>query len=569
MVDIISAGARALLFVVLVFCGGMARAGTDIGAPYAPQVTISIVGTNDLHGHLEALPRFGGYLANLRRERARTGGGVLLLDGGDLFQGTLESNMNEGAAVTRAYNVLGYDAVAIGNHDFDYGPAGPAHIPTAPGDDPRGALKARAAEARFPFLAANLVDAATGAPPAWPNVRGTTTVTVAGVSIGVIGLANVGTATMTQPANFAGLRALPLAPVVIAAANDLRRRGAVAVVVVAHVGGKCTKLERPDDLSSCEPDGEIFQLARALPAGTVDAIVAGHVHDAIAHSVAGIPIIETYCKGVGFGRIDLTIRRAGAKTRAAVVGATIHAPIEDVNAATPLATTYEGAGVTPDAAVAAAIAPALAAARAKRQEKLGVTVARAIVPAYAAESALGNLIADLMRAARPKADVALTNAGTIRAELPAGPLSYGQLHEVLPFDDGFATISVTGAELSSIVARNLARAGSIVILSGVRAQARCAHGALGVSLARADGKPIGGAERLTLVTTEFLAAGGGGVFPAEIVAQAGKPEGPSIRDTLADLLRARRTPLDPDHPAVFDAARPRLSFPGQRPVHCR
>ena len=94
----------------------------------------------------------------------------MLVDAGDMFQGTLESNMTEGAAVVRAYNALGYDAVAVGNHEFDFGPVGPAPSPRAPGDDPRGALKARAAEAHFPFLAANLVDDATGAPPAWPNV---------------------------------------------------------------------------------------------------------------------------------------------------------------------------------------------------------------------------------------------------------------------------------------------------------------------------------------------------------------------------------------------------------------
>ena len=532
----------------------MARAGTDIGAPYRPQVTISIVGTNDLHGHLEALPRLGGYLANLRRARARDAGGVLLLDGGDMFQGTLESNMSEGAAVVRAYNALRYDAIAIGNHDFDYGPVGPAHVPTAPGDDPRGALKARAADARFPFLAANLIDAATGAPPAWPNVRGTTMVDVAGVAIGVIGLANVGTASMTQPANFAGLRALPLAP-----------------AVVAHVGGVCGRFDRPDDLSSCEADGEIFQLARALPAGTVDAIVAGHTHHGIAHRVAGVPIIETYDKGQGFGRIDLTIARAGAdaKARAAVVGATIHAPTEIGKAGTPLTARYEGAAVAPDAAVEAAIAPALAAARAKRQEKLGVTVARAIVPAYGAESALGNLVADLMRAANPKADVALTNGGAIRAELAPGPLTYGQLHEVLPFDDGFSAITMTGAELASVIARNLTRSGSVVVLSGVRAQASCAEGALRVSLARPDGAPIAATERLTLVTTEFLASGGGEVFPAEIVARAGRPDGALLRDALAGLLRARRAPLDPDKPPLFDAAHPRLSYPGRRPVRCK
>ena len=547
------------------------------GAPgrEAP-VTISIVGTNDLHGHIEALPRIGGYIANLRRARARDGGGVVLLDAGDMFQGTLESNMNEGVAVVRAYNVLKYDAAAVGNHEFDFGPVGPATAPGGAGDDPRGALKARAAEAHFPFLAANLIDAATGAAPAWRNVTGTTMVDVAGVKVGIIGLANAGTAFITLPANFAGLRALPLAPAVIAAAKDLRHRDATVVIIVAHVGGSCTRLTPSDDLASCASDGEIFQLARALPAGTVDAIVAGHTHAGIAHRVAGIPIIETYDKGHGFGRIDLLVDlfrdRARSKALPAVVDARIFPPQAVPKPGLPFGGSYEGAPLAPDAAVAAAIAPALAAARARREAPLGVTVARPIAPSYDTESALGNLFTDLMRAARPKADVALTTGGSIRAQLPAGALTYGQLYEAIPFDDRFVTIAITGADLAALVARNLGRAGGIVSLSGVRATATCAAGAVEVTLTRPDGKPVGAGERLTIVTSEFLATGGGGFFPDELRRRAGATtdDGPPIRDAMADVLRARKTktPIDPSNPPLHDPDHPRLTYPGRRPVHC-
>src|SRR5438552_10278475 len=141
------------------------------------EITISVIATTDLHGGVlqrgerGGLALLGGYLRNLRAARARNGGAVLLVDSGDMFQGTLESNLNEGAAVVRAYNGLGYAAAAIGNHEFDFGPAGPKVTPEQPGDDPRGALKARAAEARFPFLAANIIDNATGQPVAWRNVK--------------------------------------------------------------------------------------------------------------------------------------------------------------------------------------------------------------------------------------------------------------------------------------------------------------------------------------------------------------------------------------------------------------
>jgi 2',3'-cyclic-nucleotide 2'-phosphodiesterase (5'-nucleotidase family) len=532
-------------------------------------VTISIVGTNDLHGHIEALPRIGGYIANLRRARARDGGGVVLLDAGDKFQGTLESNKNEGAAVVRAYNGLKYDAAAIGNHEFDFGPTGPATAPLVPGDDPRGALKARAAEAQFPLLAANLVDAATGTLPAWRNVSRTTAIEVAGVKIGIIGLANAGTAFMTLPANFAGLRALPLAPTVVAAAKDLRRQGATAVIVVAHVGGSCTRFTASDDLASCASGSEIFQLARALPARTVDAIVAGHTHAGIAHRVAGIPIIETYDKGQGFGRIDLSIAQSDAG--AAVVDARIFPPQAVPKPELPFGGSYEGAPLAPDAAVAAAIAPALTAARARREAPLGVTLTRPIAPSYDAESALGNLFTDLMRAARPEADVALTTGGSLRAALPVGALTYGQLYEALPFDDRFVALSITGADLARVVADNLTRAGSIVSLSGIRASAACVAGTLAVTLTRPNGKPVDARERLTLITSEFLATGGGSVFSAEVRARstAAPADGATVRDAMADVLRARKTPIDPAHPPLYDAAHPRLVYPGRRPLRCK
>jgi len=173
-------------------------------------ITLSIIGTNDLHGGV--LPRdgrgglalLGGYLRNLRAARARDGGAVLLIDAGDMFQGTLESNLNEGAAVVAAYNALGYAAAAVGNHEFDFGPVGPVATPRTEADDPRGALKARASEARFPFLAANLLETATGRPVGWPNVRPTAIVQTAGVTVGIIGVMTREALTATTAANVRG-----------------------------------------------------------------------------------------------------------------------------------------------------------------------------------------------------------------------------------------------------------------------------------------------------------------------------------------------------------------------------
>jgi 5'-nucleotidase len=546
--------------LVAALVAGAPAAGTN---PAPARVTISIVGTNDLHGRLGMLPRFGGYLANLRRARARDGGAVLLLDAGDMFQGTLESNANEGAAVVRAYEWLRYDAVAIGNHEFDYGPIGAASAPEKPGDDPRGALKARAAEAPFPFLAANLVDAATHAMPAWPNVLPSAILTKAGVRIGVVGATTVGTPRTTLAANFAGLAVTAIAPAVTSAARTLRGAGAQVVVLTAHAGGACKRVDDPSDLSSCESDSEIFTAARAMDG--VDAVVAGHTHDGVAQRVAGIPIIESYAEGRAFGRIDLTVDPATHR----VVETHIFPPHRICDGAGCATETYEGAPVGEDPKVAVVIAPALEAARSRRDEKLGVAVSAPVVRARTEESALGNLFADLMRAARPDADVSLTNGGGLRADLAAGPLTYGRLYDAAPFDNRFATIVVTGAELERLVASNLGRSNGIVSLSGVAAVARCEGGRLLVALRRPDGRPVAATEKLTLVTSDFLATGGDGLFPEALQRAARLDGGPPIREWMADRLRARKgTTLAGDAPTLYDPAHPRLTYPAPRPVRC-
>ena len=214
-----------------------------------PAFTLSIVGTNDLHGGVMEMNGRGGlalldgYLSNLRAVRQKDGGAVLLLDAGDLYQGTLESNLNEGAVVTDAYNAIGYQAAAIGNHEFDYGPVGAAAIPHAPGDDPRGALKARLLQARFPFLVANLVDGATGMPISLPNVSPSVMLTINGVRVGVVGLLTEPAMSYTTAANVEGLLVTPLVKALVDEAKALRGRGASIVIALAHAGSKCSSVD--------------------------------------------------------------------------------------------------------------------------------------------------------------------------------------------------------------------------------------------------------------------------------------------------------------------------------------
>jgi 2',3'-cyclic-nucleotide 2'-phosphodiesterase (5'-nucleotidase family) len=567
-----------LLVGLLVACSHPATRPNDPhGAPPPPAprrpVTLSIIGTNDLHGALERLPMFAGFVANARAARAADGGGVVLVDGGDMFQGTLESNLTEGADVVRAYNLIGYAAVAIGNHEFDYGPEGPHAVPAA-GEDPRGALKARVGEARFPFVVSNILDASTGARIAWQNAPASTLVEAGGVKVGIIGASTEQTPHTTMPANFAGLAMAPPGPAIAEQARALRARGAQVIVATMHIGSGCKEFDNPDDASSCNRNDELFKLFAALPHGLVDVIVAGHTHAGIAHRLDGIAVIESYSSGRAFGRVDLQVGPDGRVTAVHIDKPHRLCEVDKDGNPVPISACvpgdYEGKPVVPDAGVQRIVDEAMARAGERRKEKLGVTVAHTIRKAWAVESAEGNLFCDLMLAARPDAQVSLTNGGGLRADLPAGELTYGQLFEAIPFDNRFALVEVSGRDLRQLVTGNLQRGGGILSWGGLTAKARCTAGKLDVQI-RVAGKPLDERASYKLATSDFLASGGDGVIGRlKLSERAIQMTDTIIREALGDVLRGwKATPkaaLDPTQ--LYSPSARRLDYEGERPLGC-
>src|SRR5690606_6530315 len=159
---------------------------------------------------------------------------------------------------------------------------------------------------------------------------------------------------------------------------------------------------------------------------------------------------------------------------------------------------------------------------------------------------LGNLFTDLMRAARPQADVALTNGGGLRADLPAGPLTYGALHLATPFDNRFAFVRLTVADLERVIAANLRSSGGFFSISGVTAEARCVDGELEVSLSSPRARrPLPDDHELTLLTTDFLASGERSSFASLGEGAITIEDGETARDAMAAALRARGGSLDP------------------------
>lgn len=558
---------------MLIACGEPEPVATPEPPPAPDLVQLTVLGTNDLHGHLEMLPLLGGYVAHLRSVREEDGGALILLDGGDMFQGTLESNLAEGAPIVSAYEVIGYDAVTIGNHEFDYGPVGERSTPANPNEDPRGALRARIEEADFPVLSANVLHRAGDAPLGIGELP-SVVIERAGVRIGIIGVTTEGTLQTTIAGNVADLRIAPLAETIAAEAQRLRREERTQLILVAsHAGGRCERGTEPLDLSHCDDDEEIFEVARALPAGSVDAIVAGHTHQYVSHFVNGVAIIESGSYGRSFGRFDITFdRTSGRITNSRILPARDlcdEAPPEG-DPSTCRRGPYEGVPIEPDAQVASLIAPAIEAASGRRSELLGVTFGERFEAERATECALGNLFTDLMLQGHPGADAAIINGGGLRADLPAGPLNYGALYQAMPFDNRYAVVRMTGAELGAILSAVAGRSGSYFSLGGLRAEVRCEGHERVVVLTRSDGSVVGLEENLTILTSDFLATGGDGIFSD--LARA-RPEAftieddPPIREAMATALRARGGTVS--RGALFDARHPRIRYAGgSRPVRC-
>jgi len=527
-------------------------------------VTISIFGTNDVHGQLSPDGDRGGlvavsaYVNALRAARDVDGGAVLVIDAGDMWQGTLESNLVEGAAVVEAYNAIGYDAAAVGNHEFDFGPVGGKAIPEDAGDDPRGVLKRRASEADFPVLAANLIDARTSQPVDWENVRRSVIVDVKGVKVGIIGVMTARALQVTIAANVVGLRVAPLVETITEEAQALRDRGASVVVVTAHAGSRCTKFDDPTDLSSCNMAGEIMRVAAALPTGLVDHIVAGHVHRGIAHIVNGISITSSYSSTRAFSRVDFEIdartgnivaRRVFPPHRACLSvlrSSGECAPPEDETRDTVDAV-YEGQTVEPDSRVLEIAARAAAFAEDTKQQELGVLVESTFEQPSSTESPLANLMTEAILEATG-ADIAIHNVvGGIRDALPEGELTFGSVYEMFPFDNRVVQLELTGRDLRRVIAEQAHNHGRRAGFSGMRVFVECTNDKMSIAMQRDNGATIGDDDRLIIAVNDYLALGGDGIL-TPVMPEGGFELGdgmPLTRDVLVEWFQDNGTSLDP------------------------
>ena len=479
------------------------------GQPEFPAGTrfLRIIATNDFHGALEPRPdangvRRGGAayvaaaIARARNEcapRCET----LLLDAGDLFQGTPASNLSYGRPVVEYYNRMGYAAAALGNHEFDWG---------------TDSLRARMRQAKFGIFGAN-VRYTDGRDVKWiPN---DTIVRRGATRIGIIGVSTVTTPTTTRAANVVGLRFDDPAPIVDSIGAALRKRGANFVVVIAHAGASCGR----DGATEC--GGEIIDLARKITT-KVDAIVSGHTHTLVNTEVKGIPIVQARSSGRAIDVLDIPL------------GSNVDLPVR--HQVRELATDT----IKPSPAIDSIVRRAVTRVAPLVDQR--VATIPATLPRQGSQYPLGNLIADAQRWAA-KGDVAIMNNGGIRTELRGGEATYGSLFELQPFGNVLYSLTMTGAQLRGLVEAMVAKSVNDHV-SGmtIKYDPGKPAGSRVVSITMADGTPLSDARTYNVIVNDFIATGGEG-YNAGGRATASKSLNIADLDALIDYLKSLPSPI--------------------------
>lgn len=530
--------------------------------PSEPQKTLTIAALNDFHGALYEFQTktpnetAGGlpWVSGLLQEWRATTTPLFLLDGGDLFQGSWPVNASKGAAAIEAFNLLGVDASAVGNHEFDYGGSDTGHAL-------RQALMNGGVQAEWAWLSANIIHTEDKMPWAPEGFSGTTVLEKNGVRIGVIGLSTTDTPETTLKKNVADLTFLDVVPTVAKEAAMLRAQNVDLIAVVGHLSGACPKGTAPQQ--KCTPDGEVGRLLTELPIGTIDVLVTGHSHKQMAFKHGETIVLQSGSKGRWIGRVDLTVHNKEIqwdRTKIWRPIAVTHPPsVPGCNGERfdHAPHTIGEWTVTPDSEAVALIE--------RWEQKTGNLCSPAGCTSTALPrnrnggSQLGSVVADAMRHAYPNADLALTNAGGLRADVPKGPLNMGHIQSVMPFDNRIVLVSIQGEKLQQLLEIGTSGAHGPLQVSGGTlvmthqdgiprdldqngAQETWERNRL--CAARIDGQPIAPSKQYTIATTDFLLGGGDHL---ELAFKGSKllETGPLLRDHLVEWFSAQKPCVSP------------------------
>jgi len=452
---------------------------------------VDIIYTGDIHGSMTPLPtKEGGtaggisYMAGLIRELERENAGhTILVDVGDWGQGSLESNMDKGRTMLEAMNAVGYDAVQIGNHEFDWG---------------REGLEKLLPEVRFPLLGANILKEDG---KFLDGVKPYIIKEVNGIKVGIIGVITDAIRKEGDPGKVAGLTFLNSIETVKKYTEELKREEkADVVMVLSHQGDEYDK-------KLAEEVGDIV-------------IIGGHSHNKIIDNVNNTLIAKSGTKGKQVGHLKLVINKKD-KELLWFNHELITVPGD----------------MEPDREVEKAIASAVKVAGQKKSEVIGsLAFDLSHDRLKVAESPMGDFVTDAIRKATGS-DMAMIASSELRNQIFKGEVTFGALYDVLPRDDNQCIcIDLTGEQVKNIMENSAAQPKNYLQVSGIAVDIdRTKNTGSKVSNVKVNGKPLETDKVYRIAINDILVTGPCGY--ADFTKGKNIEYGANQRDMVMDYMK--------------------------------
>ena len=479
-----------LLFVALPACSpgqpenpaARAEQGTAAADAANGERTVTLLFTNDVESAYEPIPAFwlddvemiGGIaeITTLIENIRATEPNVFLFDSGDIFTGAL-AKLTLGKLAFELMITMGYDAMAIGNHEFEYG---------------HKIFEWEKNRAPFPVLGANFFYRDTDHPYAQAH----TVIERNGIRIGVIGIMGQDAVSAIIPSYIAPLDVRDPAEAVRKSVAELRDE--VDLIVLLTHQGKTAPMQtdaETDPRLQRDIDADIA-LAGAVEG--IDVLFAGHADagtpEPVVHPETGTLIMQTYGQATHLGYLQLTL-----------------------DSETGAIKNYDGR-LVPVESTKLAPDPRIQAKLAKYRDEhadIMVTIGRTEAPMvrrYIEESDVGNLFADIFAAATG-ADIAFVHSGSLRKDLPGGDVRLVDILDTYPFVDPIYTKEMSGSQIRRALEQSLTFERGLLQLSGLEVSYDLSQPKYSrvVTLER-DGRPVEDSDRFTVAAPGFLAEGG-------------------------------------------------------------
>lgn len=472
---------------------------------------ITILHTNDHHGHFWR-SEYGEYglsaqktlVDGIRKEVAAQGGSVLLLSGGDINTGVPESDLQDAEPDFRGMNLIGYDAMAVGNHEFD---------------NPMSVLRQQEKWAKFPFLSANIYQKSTNQRLFKPWMI----FNRQGLKIAVIGLTTDDTAKIGNPEYFTDIEFRQPAAEAKLVIDELNQNEKPDVIIATtHMG----HYDNGEHGSNAPGDVE---MARSLPKGALALIVGGHSQDPVcmasenkkqADYVPGTPcapdqqngtwIVQAHEWGKYVGRADFQFRNGEMKlVRYQLIPVNLKKKVTYDNGKS------ERVLYTPEIAENAQMLSLLTPFQNKGKAQLGVKIGSTTGRLEGDRSKVRFVQTNLARVllaaqmARTGADLAVMSGGGVRDSIEAGDITYKDVLKVQPFGNTVAYVNLSGKELLdylTAVAQMKPDSGAYPQFANVSFVAKGGQ----LSDVKIKGEPLDAAKSYRLATLSFNATGGDG-----------------------------------------------------------